>query len=245
MLANTRVFTEDPDGVNSNSYERYAIYYVPHYETELAEFGKTWFGYDLSEGDTDRNLYGLSADLVREVTRQPARYGLHATLKAPFNLDEGCSLEQLLQKTEQFCKKRKKFSLGNLKIGWHGNTMVLVEGQHDHRINQFASRCVLDFEDFRAPLTVKERTRRLEQNLNLHQRLMLEELGYPYVLSEFRFHITLTKNMTEDEKVQVVPALQPVLNSILGNPCDIDGIAIVGDPGNNQPFQMIEYFELS
>ncbi len=245
MLANTKVFTETPEGLNSNSYERYAIYYVPHYETELAEFGKSWFGYDLSEGETDRALHGLDMEFARQVTQKPARYGIHATLKAPFYLEENSSLEQLLEKTDRFAKKRQRFTLGKLKIGWHGNTMVLVESEKNLQVNQFASQCVLKFEDFRAPLTMKERTRRLEQNLNMHQRLMLEELGYPFVLSEFQFHITLTKNMTEEEKRTVVPALQPELDKILQTPCEIDGIAVVGDPGNNQPFQMIEYFELS
>lgn len=244
MLASTNVFSDTPDGLNSNNYERYAVYYVPHHESDLAVFGKSWFGYDLSEGETDRNLHGLDLELVRRVTAKPARYGMHATLKAPFYLAEGYSLEQLLDKADRFSKKRKKFTLGKLKIGWHGNTMVLIENQKNHQINQFASQCVLKFEDFRAPLTMKERTRRLEQNLNLHQRLMLEELGYPYVLSEFQFHVTLTDNMTEAEKEKIVPALEMTLDGILEKPCEIDGIAIVGDPGNNQPFQMIEYFEL-
>ncbi len=245
MLANSKLFTANSAELNSESYERFAIYYVPAPNSKLAEFSQVWFGSHNIE-DTDVRIFGLDKNLVAHITDQPARYGLHATLKAPFYMAEGFTLKQLLQQAKRFAGNRKAFSLGKLKQSWIGNTMILVPENNGHQVNQFASQCVLGFEDFRAPLSMKERTRRMETgNLNLHQRLMLEELGYPYVLSEFKFHITLTHSLSEENKGIVLPKLSPVLDHVCEEPCLIDGIAIVGDPGQGKPFEVIKRFSLT
>ncbi|MGH1351394.1 MAG: DUF1045 domain-containing protein [Methyloligellaceae bacterium] len=245
MLANSKLFTANSAELNSESYERFAIYYVPAPNSKLAEFGQVWFGSDKLEDD-DIRIFGLDKNLVSDITAKPARYGLHATLKAPFHLAEGFTLKKLLHQAKCFASNRKSFSLGKLKQSWVGNTMILAPEGNGHQINQFASQCVLGFEDFRAPLTMKERTRRMETgHLSLHQRLMLEELGYPYVLSEFKFHITLTRSLSEEDKEVLLPKLSPVLEHICSEPCLIDGIAVVGDPGNNKPFEVIQRFSLS
>ncbi len=244
MLASSKLFTANSAELNHESYERFAIYYAPSPNSKLAEFGRIWFGNHVTENE-DVRIFGLDQNLVAHITEKPARYGLHATLKAPFQIAEGFEFKQLLKHAKRFAQNRKSFSLGKLKQTWFGNTMTLVPEGSNHQVNQFASQCVLGFEDFRAPLTMKERTRRLEANLNLHQRLMLEELGYPYVLSEFQFHITLTASLSEEDKEVVLPKLSPVLEHVCEEPCLIDNIAIAGDPGNGKPFQIIEQFALA
>ena len=244
MLANSRLFTANTTDLNSGSYERFAIYYIPTPGSDLAEFGRVWFGQNDNEADENTRLFGLETERVQQITKTPARYGMHATLKAPFYLAEGYQLNNLLKTAESFAQNRKSFSIGKLKPTWFSNILVLTPETESRNINQFASQCVLGFEDFRAPLTMKERTRRLEQNLNLHQRVMLEEWGYPYVLSEFKFHITITGKLSREQKEQVLPKLIPALDHICKTPCTIDAIAVAGDPGQGKPFEIIERFEL-
>ncbi len=242
MLASKKA---DANHFVPDNYERYAIYYIPDNCSELSHFGRSWFGYDPDAGNCKREYYGLDTSLVERITYKPARYGLHATLKAPFNLKLGYDVESLLSTLEGFAKNRKAFEIDSLKYGLHGGCLSLTVDEGEHKINQFASQCVLGFEDFRAPLSMKERTRRLEEKLSLHQRLMLEELGYPYVLSEFRFHITLSSRLSDQEYDSVIRALIPTLESICMKPLKINQVSLLGDPGNEKPFELIKSFPLS
>src|SRR6266436_2078374 len=70
---------------------RYAIYFVPAPDTALYRFGAGALGYDCFTGADMATLDTLPVDAGawRELTREPRRYGFHATLKAPFRLAEG------------------------------------------------------------------------------------------------------------------------------------------------------------
>src|SRR5215813_14819328 len=64
---------------------RYAIYFVPPADSELYRFGAGVLGYDCYSGKDVPQDSGFDADWA-ELTREPRRYGFHATLKAPFRL---------------------------------------------------------------------------------------------------------------------------------------------------------------
>ena len=243
MLASKDAYTSDPTEYGGQLFERFAIYFVPSYHTRLSEFGRRWFGYDLDSGVCERNYFNLNPAFVEKITSKPSKYGLHATLKAPFYMSQEQNLDHLIAKLSSFSANRKSFELGFLKCNMHGGCLSLVL-ENNSPINHFASQCVLGFESFRAPLSVKERTRRLEKPLTIHQRLMLEELGYPYVLSEFRFHITLSQQLVENEKEVLQKALSSGLNEICKTPVILDNLALVGDLGHGQPFKLIKRFSL-
>ena len=245
MLASKKVLESDTTQQSDKSFERYAIYYVPSQDSLLGQFGHSWFGYGAEAGFVPRGDFELDDGFLELITQVPKRYGLHATLKAPFSIAEGQTLEGIIENLEKFSSNRKRFSLGQLKYGIHHGFLALVS-DNNFRINQFASQCVLGFEEFRAPLTMKERTRRLEKPMTDHQRLMLEEHGYPYVLSEFHFHITLTSNLVNDQDQQMLlSVLKPYLDEICSTPTELDSIALVGDPGNGQHFELIKRFPLA
>ena len=67
---------------------RYAIYFVPPARSDLYRFGARFLGYDCYSGDDLGHPadIGLAATAWEELTREPRRYGFHATLKAPFRL---------------------------------------------------------------------------------------------------------------------------------------------------------------
>ena len=51
----------------------------------------------------------------------------------------------------------------------------------------------------RAPLTPTEVAKRRPESLSPRQRDLLEAWGYPFVMEEFRFHLTLTDRLPEEE----------------------------------------------
>ena len=67
-------------------FQRYAIYWTPELGSDLALFGERWFR-------EPAEMSGLRTDLAYRCVKAPARYGLHATLKAPFPLRPGASAE--------------------------------------------------------------------------------------------------------------------------------------------------------
>ena len=67
---------------------RYAIYFVPPAACGLYRFGAGFLGYDCYTGESLRHPQGiaLTASEWAQLTREPRKYGFHATLKAPFHL---------------------------------------------------------------------------------------------------------------------------------------------------------------
>src|SRR5579863_8827362 len=67
---------------------RYAIYFVPGRQTDFYQFGAGVLGYDCYTA-TDLAIpdtLAMEKTEWRTATREPRRYGFHATLKAPFRL---------------------------------------------------------------------------------------------------------------------------------------------------------------
>lgn len=54
------------------------------------------------------------------------------------------------------------------------------------------------FDGFRAPLSLDERDRRLAAGLSGRQIGNLDKWGYPYVLEDFRFHMSLTGKVRDE-----------------------------------------------
>ncbi|MCP6151516.1 DUF1045 domain-containing protein, partial [Klebsiella pneumoniae] len=59
-------------------------------------------------------------------------------------------------------------------------------------LEDLAGCAVVDLDPLRAPLTAAEMARRRPEDLSERQRDHLLAYGYPYVLADFRFHMTLT-----------------------------------------------------
>src|SRR5208337_1729818 len=81
-------------------FQRYAIYWTPEPGSDLEAFGRRWFGQAAER-------FGLAPDLARRAVKNPARYGLHATLKAPFRLREGARACDLQRALDAFCAARR------------------------------------------------------------------------------------------------------------------------------------------
>ena len=107
---------------------RYAIYFVPAADSAIWQFGCAALGYDSQSRENvpfhDHLFYQQVA--ARDWTQDPRRYGFHATLKPPFELAAGTTIEALEDVAKDFVKQRQSFQLGALQVSVIGNFVALV-----------------------------------------------------------------------------------------------------------------------
>lgn len=139
------------------------------------------------------------------ITVDPRRYGFHATLKAPFRLADGASAEGLVERVAEFAAARPAVTIPAVRARAIGAFRALVPTGDTAEIDALAADVVRAFEPYRAPLTPAEIARRRPERLSERQRELLERYGYPHVLDQFRFHMTLTDSLGEpgdvDERI--------------------------------------------
>lgn len=188
---------------------RYAIYYAPPPGAELWAFGSSVLGYDAQSGlDLPERLdLTLAGPAWRALTQEPRRYGFHATLKPPFALGEGTREDDLLAEAAAFASVRPAIAMPPLRVAVLGAFAALVPAEAAPQLDDLAASCTRAFDRFRAPLPPEDRERRLRADLSARQRTYLDAWGYPYVLGEFRFHMTLSGPMPEPSREPVRAAL--------------------------------------
>jgi putative phosphonate metabolism protein len=206
---------------------RYAIYAAPRPETRLWTFGSQVLGYDAQSGKdvAQPRLEPLAASDVFDRTADPRKYGFHATLKPPFHLAEGHTLDHLLEAAEAFAASVAPFTVPNLEVTTLGAFLALVPKPASPDLHDLADACVRSFDAFRAPLDAEDRTRRLKSPLSERQVAYLDLWGYPYVFEEFRFHMTLTGRLHHDERDLFRAALTDLYGQF-AEPLDVRDIAI-------------------
>jgi len=223
---------------------RYAIYFTPTEDATLWKFGCAAIGYDSAVGSKvpfhAHNFYRNSK--IENWTADPRRYGFHATLKPPFMLAEGQTLEGLESAATAFCAGKEAFSVAQLKVAAIGSFVALIPAGPSPKLNQLAADCVTEFEIFRAPLSAADRARRLQSSLSEKQLSYLDAWGYPYVFDEFRFHMTLTGRLPNAVQAEALNALQE-LYAPLSQPIDIDSIGICVQSAREADFKVYKSFK--
>jgi hypothetical protein len=225
---------------------RYAIYYTPQPGTALAAFGRSWFG-RANDGMTLQAFSdsGLAGTSFAKIAAAPGRYtGLHALFRAPFTLRDGVGLDAVKTRLVNFAARRKPVETGPLTLSRAGRSLVLRPVEAKPTLEWLAAQCVAAFEDFAAPPTDAERAEYSDPNLSDYQRLLLESFGDPYVLSEYRFAITLTGPLDAAHLERVAQALWPVLEEICANGVSVDGLSLFGDTGGRSPMRLIGRYRL-
>lgn len=200
---------------------RAAIYYAPPENSALAERAEAWFG----------------DQVAQSVTASPRHYGFHATLKAPFRLAVGSSLSDLLGAVERFAGARRWIEGPALHVSELGSFLALVPSQLDGRVNALAADCVQAFEPYRAPLQQAELAKRRAAGLSARQEQYLLDWGYPYVMEEFRFHMTLTESLPDAERAHWKAVLEAHFAPLAGHPLLIDGISVFVQDSLDSPFR--------
>ncbi|MFG1243950.1 DUF1045 domain-containing protein [Xanthobacter sp. DSM 14520] len=188
---------------------RYALYLAPPAESALWRFGSCVLGYDAQTGAEPAcpDLPGFDAEAWHVATAEPRRYGFHGTLKAPFRLAEGKTEQDLVDAAAACAAGHHPFEMPPLEVRAIGPFVALVPAVAAPKLDHLAASCVLELEGMRAQLSPADMARRKPDRLSARQMGYLETYGYPYVLDEFRFHMTLTGPLAEGERSHAMNAL--------------------------------------
>jgi len=224
---------------------RYSIYFAPGVDDPLWRFGCRCIGYDAETG-ADCPLPqspALSQDDWRSWTQEPRRYGFHATLKAPFHLAEGGAEQDLFESLAQFSASRKAFCLQDMDVRAIGNFVALTPLNPDDKLQDLARDCVTHFDRFRAPLSESDMARRLASPLTPRQKELLQVWGYPYVMEQFRFHMTLTSSLPGLVRATMVDELgRRYREEVRRTDLLIDGFALFRQDTRDSRFRILRRF---
>lgn len=227
-------------------YHRYAIYLAPGPDTALGRFCNAWLGGrpDTGERLDPPAIGSLNANDIEEVTRQPSRYGFHATLKPPFRLTDGTDRQELDLFLQEFAAGQTPIVMERLQLSSIGQFLALTPAKECAKADHLAELCVRTFDRYRAPLSAEERSRRLRSDMTQKQQSYLDDWGYPYVFDEFRFHMTLTGPLPADQIAMVKESLNRSGGAIFRQEIRFEDICLFGDPGDGGRFRLVRRYAL-
>ena len=225
---------------------RYAIYHAPRPDSVLWQAGCRWLGRNPATGEVldQPAVPGMSGERLHRLTASARLYGLHATLKPPFHLAPGRGHDALDQALEQFAGSCPAPRSLHLRVAPLSGFLALQPVDDDPALLQFASACVAQFDAFRAPPDEAELARRRAAGLNARQEALLLQFGYPYVLDQFRFHITLTDRLTPEDRASLQPWLAAHLADALREPLTLSDICLFVQPAPQAPFRLLRRYPL-
>jgi putative phosphonate metabolism protein len=221
---------------------RSAVYFAPAPGSALEAFGCGWLG-RAPDGTplAQPAVPSIDPASLFEITRSPRHYGFHGTLKAPFALAEGISPDDFDEAVEAFARGREPFEI-TLEVGSLGGFIAFVPAAASPALDVLAADCVEAFQTFRAPPDNAEIARRRASGLTPRQDRHLLRYGYPYVLDDFRFHMTLTERLQAPERDRVQALLAERAAPICATPLRIDAIAVFEQPSREAPFALRRRF---
>ena len=212
---------------------RAAIYFTPPAADPLTRVAALWLGRDAFTGEPTREADPAVDPLVAE----PARYGFHATMRAPFRLRDGAGTEEVEARLRSFAAERGAFVLPKLVLARLGRFLAMVPAAPSPDLAALEGAVLDAFEPFRAPLNEAEIARRRPDRLTERQRDHLRRWGYPFVREDFRFHMTLTGSLPEDELDTTETRLRHRFADVDGRPLAVDGIALFVEETSGGPFR--------
>jgi hypothetical protein len=124
-----------------------------------------------------------------------------------------------------------------------GRFLALTAIGDTQGIARVAATCVEALDRFRAPLTEADLVQRRKARLTDQQDALLRRWGYPFVMEEFRFHLTLTGRLPVDQIEAWTQTAQAYLPS-LPEPFVLEAVALVGERPDGR-FELIERVPLS
>lgn len=222
---------------------RFAIYLAPGTGpgdtagVALREKAERWLGRSVTGDPVAPGVpAGWTRAAVDAITVDARRYGFHGTLKAPFRLAEGRTPGELDDAVARFAADRAGVLVPHLSLARLGGFYALVPGTEATGLRALADDVVTGLDAFRAPLTDGELARRRPEALTPRQRELLKAWGYPYVLEEFRFHLTLTDRIAAQRRPAVECALRDWFAGSLGADLPVAALAVFTEAAPGAPF---------
>lgn len=216
------------DNALPNPY-RVGVYYAPAGHDTLWQAGCEWLGRDAETGLT---IHQPNLPALAENTKDPRRYGLHATLKAPFVPRHG--FEAFLRSATNFAAQQKSFNLSPLAVTQLHGFLALCPVGPAPRLQLLADDCVKILDEHRTPESASQQAQR-GKGKTAQQIANIAQWGYPFVFEDFNFHITLTGQMQNNPYFEAACAH---FSTALAQPRMVDSLAIFVEETKGAPFQL-------
>jgi len=222
---------------------RCAVYFVPDIHSPWWQLGSQWLGRCAATRQALRqpSLPGIPSDVQWAYTAEPRRYGWHATLKAPFKIMPGENLKSVMSALHALAKMLPAFEIPALKVSTEGDFLALRPEGNQSDIHRTAAACVRELHRFAKPLSDADLTRRRLAGLTPEQDRLLLAWGYPYVLDEFQFHLSLTGSLhglTDDRRAAWTQAAQSHFGHL--GACRFERLALFVEPQRGGDFELLE-----
>jgi putative phosphonate metabolism protein len=225
---------------------RYAIYFAPAESTALWRDACRWLGRDARNGAQlpQPEVDGFSAEQILAITASPRLYGFHATLKPPFRLVAGRTAAELAHAVQRFASRLQAFLLPDLAVRSLAGFLALQPTHADAKLAALADACVIELDGFRLPLSAQELAQRRRADLSQRQDQLLQQFGYPFVLDQFRFHMTLTERLLRADAERLRPWLSRYLADALAVPLHCADLCLFVQEQPGDAFLLLQRFSL-
>jgi len=223
------------------SAPRYAVYVVPNVKSALWRFGTNVIGYDSRSGQEFQGFVpgNVSPEQWHQWTRDPRRYGFHATIPAPFELRVGFTEAEILETIDRFAALHNPINLAALDVVSIGSFIALCPQGLQGALNRFASDVVTRLNRFRAPLSEFDLLRRSKPDLTERQKSYLQRFGYPYVHEEFRYHMTLSGPLPIEMRQSIRDELADAYHALPPEPVLINTLCVLRQDNRDAAFRVI------
>jgi hypothetical protein len=227
--------------MNIQAAYRHAVYFAPRPEHPLWTAGCSWLGRDPTRLDDLRPP-------ARPHVGEPWRYGFHGTLKPPMRLS--ASHDEWLRAVAALAARTRSFEMPPLRVDWLGDFIALMPVQPlggEHPLERLADVCVLELERFRAKSEPEPGPGRQAFVLSERQRAHLQRYGYPFVLEDWRFHMTLSNGLTEldgQEQATLKAQARDHFAAALFEPLFCDSLCVFVEPLQGAPLMLSHRFDL-
>lgn len=226
---------------------RYAVYYAPANDDPIWALGSEWLGRDAYGGGVvpRRAIAAFSNREIDELTASPRRYGFHATMKAPFELSDVQTEGALLDFADTFAADQSPFEVA-LTPQALGKFLALRLVDSSEAMTALHTDCVKAFDAFRAPLSEADIARRRRSNLTPEQDARMLEWGYPYIFDQFRWHMTLSNKIEDDDlRARLLAVLQDLFAEACRAPHEVNGVAVYKQDDRDAPFVILKRVHFS
>ena len=211
------------------NYQRYAVYYAPR-AGDFADRCSDWLAGTAEVSGPE----GLGPHLNGDLTSEPRRYGFHATLRAPFRAANGVGGRAIAAHVAALAETLAPPHCEGLRLADLDGFVALVPQGDATALMDFAAGVVTATNALRAPLDAADIARRRPEGLTPRQKALLEIWGYPYVMEEFRFHLTLTNRLAEGRVIPVISALTAHFAPVLPRPFVIEDLSLFGEDASGR-----------
>ncbi|MDR2387567.1 MAG: DUF1045 domain-containing protein [Deltaproteobacteria bacterium] len=223
--------------------ERFSVYHVPNPKTTLYQLGSAILGRCIHTGGALQPPW--SNQVFSKIPPHPARaatYGFHATMVAPFRTL--VSVETLTATLQTLAAKSQAIDLGPLEITlMEPGFPALTPKNAPKALYQLEEGLVKTFAPLAKPIEPDDLARR--EPLTDRQRALAKKWGYPYVLDEFRYHLTLGDNLAENpqgptlERITFLDLIHSVLDDQITSPLPLDSLCLCRQGLTGGPFTVI------